>query len=62
MSGVGALRGAPAYETGFLDPGQCEVQEAVGAVAFGEALAEAGPGRATRRAPAARLGRHRLSR
>ena len=42
VGGVGALRGALAHEPGLLEAGQREVEEAVGAAALGETLAEVG--------------------
>ncbi|GAA4486513.1 hypothetical protein GCM10023191_012840 [Actinoallomurus oryzae] len=42
MGGIGALRGAFAHEPGILATGRREVQEAVGAIALGETVAEVG--------------------
>ncbi|GGX36334.1 hypothetical protein GCM10010341_67270 [Streptomyces noursei] len=42
VGGVGALRGALAHQPGFLQAGQREVEEAIGAVALGETVAEIG--------------------
>ena len=42
MGGVGPLCGAFTHEPGILEPNQREVQEQVGTVAHGEALAEVG--------------------
>ena len=42
MGGVGALRGALAHQTGLLETGQREVEEAVSAVALGETVTEVG--------------------
>lgn len=42
VGGVGALRGALAHQAGLLEAGQREVEKAVGAVAFGETVAEVG--------------------
>lgn len=42
VGGVGALCGALAYQAGLLEAGQGEVEEAVGAVALSETVAEVG--------------------
>ncbi len=42
VGGVGALRGAFAHQSGLLETGQREVEEAAGAVVFGETAAEVG--------------------
>jgi hypothetical protein len=42
VGGVGALRGAFAHQSGFLEAGQREVEETVGAVVLGETGAEVG--------------------
>lgn len=42
VGGVGALRGALAYESGLLQTREREVEETVGAVVLGDALAEVG--------------------
>jgi hypothetical protein len=42
MSGVSALRGALAHESGLLQTRERQIEKTVGAVALGEALAEVG--------------------
>lgn len=42
VGGVGALRGALAYESGLLQAGERQIKKTVGAVILGEALAEIG--------------------
>ncbi len=42
MGRVRSLRGALAYEPGVLQAGECQIQETVGPVVLGQALAEVG--------------------
>jgi hypothetical protein len=42
VGGVGALRGALAYESGLLQTGECQIEETVGAIALGQTVTEVG--------------------